>query len=120
MESEKKEAKETDKGLGKMAKCLPKLGYFVIFLHLLSILSIFALSSCCTTPLLLSLYSHRVPWSRYAIFPIFNTTLASSEGMKVTQAVYFPWRSWGGQSWDTRPAGDNKSAVSQYISCMCE
>lgn len=55
-----------------------------------------------------------------AIFPISSATLASSEGKKVTQTVYFPGWSWGGQSWDTRPTEDCKSAVSGYIKCVCK
>lgn len=53
-----------------------------------------------------------------ALFPIFITTRVSSEGKKVTQTGLFPWWSWGGQSWDIRPAVDSKSEVSGLIMCV--
>lgn len=87
--------------------------------HLLTTLFISVPSSCCTTPLLLSSFSHTVPQSSCAMCPISSTSLVSSEGKEVTQTSYFPWWSWGGQSWDTWPAEDSKSAVSGLL-CVCE
>lgn len=124
----KQERKRMRKGWERWSKGHPKLllkspqtlDLFANFLHLLITLSLFVLGSYCTTPLLRSLFSHRVPRSRYAIFPIFSTILTFTEGKKLTQRVYFPWWSWGGQSWDTRSAEDSKSAVSGHIMCVYE
>lgn len=44
----------------------------------------------------------------------FNRLSALCHCQPQTQTVYFPLCSWGGQSWDTRPTEDSKSAVSGH------
>lgn len=117
MESGTKAQKQNDLEPGEMVKGHLKLGSHYIP-QLLTTLSIFALSWCRAPPSPLPLLSHTVVAVLH--FQSSATTQpASSEGKKVTQAVYFPFGGAGEVRAGTQgPAEDSKTAVSGLIMCV--